>query len=99
MSQTQSLFCPAENKSFSPDNPCEHYKKYGYKKGDNPEFFIKLIKEGYIPNSKKPGGFSKSQYAGTLKNSVCKHCGKSFNHKNRVEQDAHESQCRRQQKL
>lgn len=98
MSQQESLFCPAENKSFSPDTPCEHYKKYGYHKGDNPEFFIKLIKENYVPGTRK-GNFPKSQYPGTLKNSVCKYCNKSLNNRNRIEQDKHEMECKKQTKI
>ena len=42
---------------------------------------------------------SKSQYNGTLKNSVCTNCGKSLNHLSRIEQDLHEESCKSQTKL
>ena len=42
---------------------------------------------------------SKSQYSGTLNNSVCNRCGKSLNNKSRIEQDLHEESCKSQTKL
>ena len=40
-----------------------------------------------------------SQYSGTLKNSICIRCGKDLNNKDRIEQDLHEKECRKQTKL
>lgn len=40
-----------------------------------------------------------SQYSGTLKNTICQRCGKDLNNKNRIEQDKHEEECKKQQKL
>lgn len=40
-----------------------------------------------------------SQYSGTLKDSHCTRCGKDLNNKNRDEQDAHEIECKKQEKL
>ncbi len=40
-----------------------------------------------------------SQYSGTLKNSICSRCGKNLNNKNRDEQDAHQIECLKQEKL
>ena len=42
---------------------------------------------------------NKSQYVGTLKNSVCSRCRKSLNSKTRLEQDQHEKLCILQSKL
>jgi len=44
-------------------------------------------------------GISKSQYPGTLKNTVCRKCGINLNHLNRMEQDKHEEECSRQMTL
>ena len=44
-------------------------------------------------------GISKSQYPGTLKNTVCTRCGKELNNKTRLQQDAHEELCKKQGKL
>ena len=43
--------------------------------------------------------YPKSQYTGTLKNSVCTRCKKSLNNKSRIQQDQHEKQCLQQSKL
>ena len=40
-----------------------------------------------------------SQYNGTLKDSMCTRCGKSLNNKTREQQDDHETQCLKQEKL
>ncbi|UVF62255.1 hypothetical protein [Nitrososphaeria virus YSH_1032793] len=48
---------------------------------------------------KETGSISKSQYSGTLKNTVCTNCLKSLNHLDRVKQDLHEIECKKQSKL
>ena len=45
------------------------------------------------------GNPSKSQYSGTLKNTICTRCKKSLNHMNRIQQDEHEIECKKQTKL
>ena len=42
---------------------------------------------------------NRSQYSGTTKNSFCTRCGKDMNNKTRVEQDTHEIECLKQEKL
>ncbi len=42
---------------------------------------------------------SKSQYSGTLKNTICTICNKCLNNLNREEQDLHEINCKKQTKL
>ena len=42
---------------------------------------------------------SKSQYSGTLKNSVCSKCGMILNNKTREQQDQHLTQCVKQKTL
>ncbi len=44
-------------------------------------------------------GISKSQYPGTLKDTVCTKCGMNLNHLNRFEQDKHARECVKQVKL
>lgn len=41
-------------------------------------------------------GISKSQYPGTLKDTLCTKCGMKLNHLNREEQDKHQEECSRQ---
>ena len=42
---------------------------------------------------------SRSQYPGTLKDTVCTRCGKNLNNMNRLQQDAHEDYCSKQTRL
>ncbi len=44
-------------------------------------------------------GISKSQYPGTLKDTVCSKCGMNLNHLNRIEQDKHAEKCSKQETL
>ncbi len=44
-------------------------------------------------------GVSKSQYSGTLKNTVCTRCGKNLSSYTRLEQDEHGEKCKIQEKL
>ncbi len=39
---------------------------------------------------------SKSQYPGTLKDTICTKCGMKLNHLNRYGQDKHERECSKQ---
>ena len=48
---------------------------------------------------KETGGVSKSQYAGTTKDSICTRCKKDVTNLSRQEQDLHEIECKRQEKL
>lgn len=48
---------------------------------------------------KETGNISKSQYAGTKKNTTCSRCGIELNKKTRLEQDQHEIECKQQKKL
>lgn len=41
----------------------------------------------------------KSQYSGTLKNSVCRICGKNLNHLSALKQEAHAEKCLHQERL
>lgn len=67
-------------------DPCEHYKKYNWKPGENETFFIKLINQNYQVGSF--GGWkNKRKSIGTsagntrTKNTVCKWpgCNKDLN--------------------
>ena len=42
---------------------------------------------------------SKTQTYGRMKNTVCMRCGKDLNNTNRLEQDNHERECKKQMKL
>lgn len=45
------------------------------------------------------GGISKSQYAGTTKDSICTRCKKDVTGLSRQEQDLHEIECKKQTRL
>jgi len=40
-----------------------------------------------------------SQCSGTLKKTICTRCNTNLSNKNRIQQDEHESNCRKQEKL
>lgn len=42
---------------------------------------------------------SRSQYSGSLKDTICTICGKSLNNMNRIEQDKHGKKCKEQTRL
>ena len=42
---------------------------------------------------------SRSQYSGTLKDTLCTRCGKNLNNMNRLQQDDHEAECVQQKRL
>jgi len=48
---------------------------------------------------KETGSISKSQYAGTTKDSTCSRCLKDMNNLSRKQQDQHEINCKKQEKL
>lgn len=49
------------------------------------------------PQPERPA--SSSQYAGTTKNTICGLCNKNLNNLNRLQQDEHEENCKKQEKL
>lgn len=82
----KEITCPAGCPPFPEDQPCEHFKKYKWKPGENEFFIIKLIQQNY-----EPGSFgrkwNKSKRIGTsagntrTKNTICKYpgCNKDLN--------------------
>src|SRR5574337_580754 len=81
----KEISCPACDIKMPEDQPCEHYKKYNWKPGENEMFFIKMIQQNY-----EPGTFGRSKWrkqigtsAGNTrtKNTVCKWpgCNKDLN--------------------
>jgi len=80
----KEIFCPACNVSMPETAPCEHYKRYNWKAGENEEFFVKLIKQNYEPGSSM-GWKGKRKCIGTsvgntrTKNTRCLLCGKDLN--------------------
>lgn len=104
----KQIRCPACDRSMPETDPCEHYKKYNWKPGENETFFIKLIQQNYAPGSF--GGWkNKRKSIGTsagnsrTKNTLCKFpgCNKDLNRysfeKIEEHKQAHDEFVRKQQ--
>lgn len=95
------VWCPKCRDAVPQRNPCYHYRYLGYEEGQSEEFFIKLILEDY-----KKGDFNNrwrkrksSQFDKMKPGQKCSRCNKDLTRMNRVQQDQHEQECKKQSKL